>query len=318
MRARNIKPGFYRNEQLADCSSWARLLFPGLWMLADRCGRLEFRPKRWKAELFPYDNVDIEALFSELEAQGLVVKYESGSMNLVWIPHFLDHQKPHKNERGSVLLPHPDDTRHNQGNDEQCSDDEDGTALVVPEHNQGCADEQPWPLPARLIPDSSLPESKKEENTGGGISRARTKQTLCRERPEPARRNSLPLPANRSAPTAPRRETRNGLDFNRATRSIPSSRAKKSRGASGCAYAPTARLQRRGRFGTPSCCSRPKTVAGNAGKCQKWRGGCPKKAGTTSRLWSLPRWQELLRKLNAHSQRHRKDGRLWRRTRRTF
>ena len=33
-RARNIKPGFYKNEDLAECSLTARFIFPGLWMLA--------------------------------------------------------------------------------------------------------------------------------------------------------------------------------------------------------------------------------------------------------------------------------------------
>ncbi|MCX8018393.1 MAG: hypothetical protein N2690_10910, partial [Rhodocyclaceae bacterium] len=60
MRARNIKPGFYKNEDLAECSVWARLIFPGLWMMADRDGRLEDRPKRIKAELLPFDAVDVD------------------------------------------------------------------------------------------------------------------------------------------------------------------------------------------------------------------------------------------------------------------
>lgn len=78
MRARNIKPGFYTNEQLAECSMAARLLFPGLWMIADREGRLEYRPKRIKAEVFPYDDVDVSALVGELAREGLVVEYEVG------------------------------------------------------------------------------------------------------------------------------------------------------------------------------------------------------------------------------------------------
>ena len=65
MRARNIKTGFYKNDQLAECSLAARLLFPGLWMMADRDGRLEYRPKRIKAEVFPYDDVDVSALVGE-------------------------------------------------------------------------------------------------------------------------------------------------------------------------------------------------------------------------------------------------------------
>ena len=107
MRARNIKPGFFKNEYLAECSPAARLLFIGLWMLADREGRLEYRPKRWKGELFPYENEDAAALFSELEKDGeLVVKYAADGVQYVWIPHFLDHQKPHQNESASTIPPY--------------------------------------------------------------------------------------------------------------------------------------------------------------------------------------------------------------------
>lgn len=47
--ARNIKPGFFTNDVLAACDQLARLLFAGLWTVADRAGRLEDRPKRIKA-----------------------------------------------------------------------------------------------------------------------------------------------------------------------------------------------------------------------------------------------------------------------------
>lgn len=55
-RIRQIKPEFYLDDELALCSRDARLLFPGLWMLADRAGRLENRPAKIKAQVFPYDN----------------------------------------------------------------------------------------------------------------------------------------------------------------------------------------------------------------------------------------------------------------------
>ena len=58
-RARIIKPSFFKNEELSECSYEARLLFIGLWTLADREGYVEYRPKRIKAELFPYDTVDV-------------------------------------------------------------------------------------------------------------------------------------------------------------------------------------------------------------------------------------------------------------------
>lgn len=103
MRARSIKPGFYKNEELAECSFSARLLFPGLWMIADREGRLEYRPKRIKAEIFPYDNIDIEPFLEELERNGLIKIYTVDGNSYIYIPKFLEHQRPHQNEQESVF-----------------------------------------------------------------------------------------------------------------------------------------------------------------------------------------------------------------------
>ena len=124
MRTRDIKPGFYLNEDLAECSCWARLIFPALWMLADREGRLEYRPKRIKAEILPYDGEDMVALIGELETHRLVKRYKVDGKEYLWIPTFLRHQKPHPNEKPSILPPCPDD----HGLDEQQKSPKDESA----------------------------------------------------------------------------------------------------------------------------------------------------------------------------------------------
>jgi hypothetical protein len=102
-RARIIKPGFFKNEVLAECSLAARMLFSGLWTLADRAGRLEDRPKRIKADLFPYDDLNIDELLNELAARGFIARYSIDGNPLIQIDNFEKHQKPHRNEVGSVL-----------------------------------------------------------------------------------------------------------------------------------------------------------------------------------------------------------------------
>lgn len=104
-RARNIKPGFYKNEDLAECSVWARLIYPGLWMLADRDGRLEDRPKRIKGELLPFDAVDVEPLLRELDARKFIHRYESDSVRYIQILKFGKHQTPHYTEKKSLIPP---------------------------------------------------------------------------------------------------------------------------------------------------------------------------------------------------------------------
>jgi hypothetical protein len=52
-RSRNIKPGFFKNEDLAGLPFWQRLLYIGLWTECDREGRCEDRPVKLKMALFP-------------------------------------------------------------------------------------------------------------------------------------------------------------------------------------------------------------------------------------------------------------------------
>jgi hypothetical protein len=102
-RARNIKPGFFKNEELAECTPWARLCFAGLWTLADREGRLEDRPKRIKAELFAYDSVEVEPLLDELAVRSFIKRYGYAGVQYIQIPKFVKHQVPHGTERDSLI-----------------------------------------------------------------------------------------------------------------------------------------------------------------------------------------------------------------------
>lgn len=103
-RARNIKPGFFKNEDLAECSAWARLCFIGLWTLADREGRLEDRAKRIKAELFAYDSVEVEPLLADLAARGFILRFKDGAgLGIIQVIEFTKHQSPHFKEAKSVL-----------------------------------------------------------------------------------------------------------------------------------------------------------------------------------------------------------------------
>ena len=104
MRARLLKPGFFKIEELADVPAHGRLLFAGLWTLADRDGRLEDRPARIRVEVFPYeDHVDVERLLAILADRGFVVRYTVGGRRYLWIPTFLEHQRPHFRESASQL-----------------------------------------------------------------------------------------------------------------------------------------------------------------------------------------------------------------------
>jgi hypothetical protein len=102
-RARNIKPGVFKNEVLVELTAFTRLLFIGLWTMADREGRLEDRPKRIKLELFPYDSDDIDSALDSLASGGFISRYESSGIKVISIDNFLKHQNPHGTEKDSEL-----------------------------------------------------------------------------------------------------------------------------------------------------------------------------------------------------------------------
>jgi len=103
MRIRALKPGFFKNEHLAALSPWHRLAFEGLWLCADREGRLEDRPKRLKAEIFPYDDLDMDGLLWDLARAAFVVRYCIAGVSYISIPTWHEHQHPRPDEAESTL-----------------------------------------------------------------------------------------------------------------------------------------------------------------------------------------------------------------------
>ncbi len=102
-RARNIKPGFFINDQLAEIEPLGRLLFAGLWTIADREGRLEDRPKKIKVAILPYDDCNIDQLLNTLNNAGFISRYTIDGQNYIQIINFLKHQNPHPREVASVI-----------------------------------------------------------------------------------------------------------------------------------------------------------------------------------------------------------------------
>ncbi|MEY1087287.1 HNH endonuclease [Morganella morganii] len=107
-RARNIKPGFFSNDELAECDPFARLLFIGLWTIADREGRCEDRPKKIKVLTLPFDNVDIDSMLDVLNQKGFIRRYQIDGQAYLQIVNWAKHQNPHHKEIASVI-PAPDE-----------------------------------------------------------------------------------------------------------------------------------------------------------------------------------------------------------------
>lgn len=135
-RARNIKPGFFVNEDLIDLPALTRLLFIGLWTIADREGRLEDRPKRIKIQLMPGDNCDTDQMLNDLQSKGFITRYSVKNQSFIQIDNFSQHQNPHIKEPASTI---PAPCKHR--------------ARTVQEQEET----KPNTIQATLIPDSLLP-----------------------------------------------------------------------------------------------------------------------------------------------------------------
>ncbi len=140
MRARGIKPGFFKNEALAECTPLARLLFAGLWCLADREGRMEDRPKRIRAELLPYDDGSVEDLLTELHEAGFILRYTAAGGRFIQVVNFGKHQNPHCKEQASTIPP---------------PDMHGASTVQAPDKNRTCPADSLFSDSLNLIPDSS-------------------------------------------------------------------------------------------------------------------------------------------------------------------
>ncbi|NUQ80788.1 MAG: hypothetical protein HUU10_04180 [Bacteroidetes bacterium] len=92
-RIRSIKPTFFLDEEIANLPLLTRLLFIGLWTIADSEGRLEDRPKRIKVQTHPYDDGDTDAMLQELHNAKFITRYEVAGGRFIEIAKFKKHQR---------------------------------------------------------------------------------------------------------------------------------------------------------------------------------------------------------------------------------
>ncbi|MCR4491053.1 hypothetical protein ACYCNQ_27240 [Klebsiella pneumoniae] len=179
-RSRNIKPGFFTNDELAECHPLGRLLFAGLWTIADKEGRLDDRPKKIKAMLLPFDEADCDALLQQLNDHKFIIRYRVNGECYIQISNWKKHQNPHCKEAASEI-PEPLENDKSTGQ-EQCKEDaeeekKDSESLqdvenkVAPElHGTSMVQESVENSlnPAdslNLIPDSLNPDPDSLDNT---------------------------------------------------------------------------------------------------------------------------------------------------------
>jgi len=104
MRARNLKPGLFKNETLGCADPLYTVIFEGLWCLADREGRLEDRPRRIHAEINPYRDFEgTERALNWLVDNSFLARYQYGAEHYLEVCNFRAHQQPHIREAPSKI-----------------------------------------------------------------------------------------------------------------------------------------------------------------------------------------------------------------------
>jgi hypothetical protein len=136
---RSIKPEFWADEDLAALPRDARLLYVGLWNLADEHGRLRGDPRYVKGQIFPYDDdlsaVAVDELLTYLSDAKKVVRYKVDGGRYLFLPNLAKHQRLDADKVPSRLpppaeTPDPDPSAPLSGNfPDESRPDPDSSAL---------------------------------------------------------------------------------------------------------------------------------------------------------------------------------------------
>lgn len=182
MRARSLKPSIFKNELLAVADPLYTVIFEGLWCAADREGRLEDRPAKLHMEINPgraFEGTDRSITW--LSDNGFIVRYAVGGVRYIQICNFSKHQKPHVNEKPSVIPAQVCD----QGSKSEPLTAEPSTdnctTKVASEHDQGTKHLALTPDSGLLTPDCSLWETRASSDGVTDHGTALTEQTASTE-----------------------------------------------------------------------------------------------------------------------------------------
>lgn len=89
-----LNPEFWLDEDVAKLSAFSRLLYMGLWGICDdNYATLPDRPEWIKAQVFPYEEINIEQMLKELALSGKIIKFEVDNKNYWYIKNFFKHQR---------------------------------------------------------------------------------------------------------------------------------------------------------------------------------------------------------------------------------
>ena len=92
MRKRIIDPEFFLNGDIAKTDYKTRLLYIGLWTLADDYGVLENDIEKIRIQIFPYTRSSVKTNIDTLVRAKKLIPYTMDEKNYFWIKNFVKYQ----------------------------------------------------------------------------------------------------------------------------------------------------------------------------------------------------------------------------------
>ena len=194
-RTRSIKPGFFDNEVLGGLPPLTRLLFIGLWCIADREGRLEDRPKRIKKTLLGYDDVstsEVSEMLQALHDTGFIIRYTVDGEEYIQVVNFAKHQNPHVKEKPSEIPAPPEfltscaseKIDYDTDDDDDENDEHQTSPVQVSDKHQTSTVQAP-PITVNRLPSTG--------NLPPGIREAREETCAAAEQTEESKKEAQTL-----------------------------------------------------------------------------------------------------------------------------
>jgi len=95
-RSRMIRPEFFDDEKLSECSVSTRLLFIALWVNSDDYGVVKGNSSWLRSQAFPYDDIplkDINTWLIQLKKIGCILPFQSSGERYYFIRNWDRYQK---------------------------------------------------------------------------------------------------------------------------------------------------------------------------------------------------------------------------------
>ncbi|MGB5107536.1 MAG: hypothetical protein WBP42_12580 [Candidatus Zixiibacteriota bacterium] len=103
-RIRQVKPEFFTDEELWKCDDLVILLFEGLWLIADKSGRLTDNIIFIHGNCLPHrPTANVDAMLNALHDRGFITRYSVKESKYIQINTFEKHQNVHPKEKPSII-----------------------------------------------------------------------------------------------------------------------------------------------------------------------------------------------------------------------